>query len=72
MDSSLDDFLGGKVLICINVDLLGRKLLQLLEHPLLAFHVDVIRVVVIVIDGEVLAISQELIQLFQGFLAALL
>lgn len=30
VDSSLDDFFGGKVLICINVDLLGRKILQLL------------------------------------------
>lgn len=71
---SLDDILGRRIFPFFGTELLGRrcKVTQLLQHPLLAFHVHGVHVVVVVIDGEVLGVNQELVQLIQGVLAALL
>ena len=56
----------------IQVDVFGRKFLQLLQHTLLAFFMDVVRVVVVVVDGEVLGISQKLLEFLESILGALL
>lgn len=72
VDSSLDDILSANVRPVFNGGVLGRKVPQLLQHPLLTFHVNGVGVVMVVVDGEVLGISQELVQLLEGILAALL